>query len=629
MSFHRWWALFPLLFAAACGGSTSPSDIPPRSAAPQKQFAPTWAQRVGRWNTSITFAPTGEVVSVEGGTLRVHAAADGRVVRSAPLCWSADLDTVRFAGPRMLVAACREEWVVFSWPELSKRRGPRVDIEHAAIGPDRVAAISGRRRVRIWSLPDFALIDWFDVPGEANALSMSPDGGTLGIGTDEAVIVRNIAAQSNRSIPTSVRGIRGMCFSPDGRRLFAGVTAGAIEIDVASGGMLRSVPVESWVTAVRYLSDDVVVMTEDRGLYIVEKNQAPQQIEERLNGGLDIAADGSAFCAGGHDGDVKCFSARGYGSRTAAPGRVAALPKSPPPAEPLDPVVDGPRMAKPTAGAPRGTTLLWSIYSDGWRKLALTPTGDLLSASHGMLRVHGASDGRVTATASLCSDAVNHLSFAGPGRLVFVCEHDAGVASFPEVKVIASHHAKDIGPHIAAAGGRVAFETAMSKTIRVLAVEGWKRIDEFPIEHRLEDLTLSPDGTKLAYSLYGHGILLRDLETHKETVLDKDAKGDGLAFSANGTRLFGLGKAFQAVELDVVSGTQKRAWSANTWITEAHYLNDDAIVAVGAGGLTIFAGNGGAPAPSVEQYDSTVAVGVDAATFCASGAKGELACFRR
>jgi hypothetical protein len=100
-------------------------------------------------------------------------------------------------------------------------------------------------------------------------------------------------------------------------------------------------------------------------------------------------------------------------------------------------------------------------------------------------------------------------------------------------------------------------------------------------------------------------------------------------FSADGRRLFALSRAFQAAEYDVASGAQKRAWNANTWIVEAHYLDDDTIVAVGAGGLTIFSGGGGSPAPSIDPYRSALAVGADGVTSCASGASGEMACFRR
>ncbi len=628
----RFFGALSLVLAAGCGGAPQGVDAPPAPAAATVAEAPrvepTWTQKAERWNHAVAFAPTGELLTAEGTALTVRAARDGSVVRSAPLCAPVGPDALRFAGPHTLVVACSDAWVVFSWPDLAKLRTVRTAIGNAAIGPDRLASLAGRRRVRIWKTSDLSIVDWFDVPGEVSSLAFSPDGGRLAISTDQALLLRDVGAQTNRVLSPGDSRAHSLAFSPDGHRLFAGTSGAASEIDVATAGVLRRAPLEGWVTAARYLSDGVIVATGARGLHLVQGQAAPLKIDDRLSEGLDVSPDASAFCAGDREGLVKCFSARGYGARSTPPP-LAALPASAPPPETGEPLVDGPRAAKPPGGAPRDTTLTWSLYSEGWRRLALAPTGELLSSRGGMLVVHARDDGRVTGTASLCSSGINSLRFVGPQRLFFLCDHEAGIASYPAIKVIDTHPVDSVGQAISVGGGRVAFENGMGRSIRIVAIDPWKSVDEFPIQERLEHLALSRDGRKLALALYGRGVVLRDVATKKETVIDKEASGSGLAFSADGTRLFTLSRAFQAAEYDVATGAQKRAWSANTWITEAHYLDDDAIVAVGAGGLTIFAGGGGTPAPSLDPYRSAVAVSADGTTFCASGASGELACFRR
>jgi WD40 repeat protein len=585
-----------------------------------------WTQTIGTWDPTITIAPSGEVLAVEGSKLHVLATEDGRELRSLPVCSPADRESVRFANESTLVVACLHDgWQAYSWPELQPRGGANLKnerIEHAAIGADLVAAIVGRRRVRIWSVTDFTLVDWFDVPGEVTAIALSPSGGALAISTDEEVLVRDVASQSSRTLVRR-HAKTGLSFSPDGRRLAMGFDHGAMEIDL-TGAVLRELQPKAWLNAVTYLSDDVVAATDAGGLYVVEGN-AHRRLDERLGESLAVSANGQRLCAGGGHGLVRCYDTKGY-ERTPAPVRLAALPRKPPPPERLDPLVDDVRGARPTATAPAGASLVWSIYGNAAGPMAIASSGEVVTSRGGTIQVHAKDDGHMTGKAVLCRDDIVHLSFTGPGRLFFVCWNEAGFASYPAVKVLATHPIQFVD-RIAVGGGRVAMTIATKRgqSLVIRALDTWKQLDEIKGVDPREDLAISLDGKTLAYAAHD-GVRIRSIASRKERTLAID--GRGLALSSDGKRIFSGGSQFNAVEYATADGTQQRVWEAGTWVSSARYLDTGRVIAIDSEGLRIFDGNGDIKASATAAFDAVLAVSPDRKTFCASGHKGELGCFR-
>ncbi|NUO47803.1 MAG: hypothetical protein HOV80_02985, partial [Polyangiaceae bacterium] len=132
-----------------------------------------------------------------------------------------------------------------------------------------------------------------------------------------------------------------------------------------------------------------------------------------------------------------------------------------------------------------------------------------------------------------------------------------------------------------------------------------------------ETIALSADGSQIAFSPDGGGAEVRDLKKKTMRKLTKGGNGRGLAFSPDGKKLFGTFGEFQAVELDVATGGQQRAWSPPGYLFDSQYLASGDLVATGHHGLMIFSGAGGKAKAEVDWIDRMgVAALPDASVIC-------------
>lgn len=340
----------------------APGDAPP--AGPRLgPLGHLWTAEARDWNAGLLLTDDADLLSFAGGSIRVHARDDGRVLHVASGCAPVSEDAVAWASAGRFLVACGEELRAFSWPKLGSERvvafPQRVDQAAIAGGVVAVAedgffAADRKGKLRVLSAADGREIDAVVPPAEIQAIAVSPDGARVVFATDDEVLVRDVKARTTSTM-RKARLAKGFAFAPDGRTLFGRFDSfTAAVVDPATGQSRGATwKVGSWITAARWIDPSTVVATGSDGLALFPSKGevVPSPIDD-LGEGLATSADGGTVCAGGRGGRIACFGRSRPGPSPIAsafpapgearPGGAAGPPGTAgAPASAADPAIDG------------------------------------------------------------------------------------------------------------------------------------------------------------------------------------------------------------------------------------------------------------------------------------------------
>jgi WD40 repeat protein len=600
-------------------------------------FERAWETKLGGDVGALVIAPAGEVLVNVGDTLSVLDPKDGRVVKSASACRARD-GGLGFSDAGEIVLICTDSILVFSWPELARKRlVKRGGHSAAAVGRGRFATKEtfGVGRVRIFSTETGEVVDWFDPPGRVDDLAFAPDGSRLAVGTAEGIYLRTVGARTGKLVfPVEHGLVRALDFAPDGRRLVAAVGAGVAVIEAESGAAVRTFGDRSSPAGAVFLAGGLLATSGYDGLAVWPANAAePRVLGKELERLLARSTAGAFFCASGRDGALACFGRPDPAGddRAFAATRPAALPSGAPPPEPVA------APPPPPTSAPAGYAIRWrKDVRAGW--IGLTPDGtSLLTTNGALLEVRSLENGSSPRGTELCRGADGAIGFAKPDRLVSICEDRVEVLEWPSLAKKSSfqlEHDMNIGD---VSSGRIVVDVEDTGRFAVYSVDTGKRVLEAKASAPLEALRLSPDGSRVAFSAKGEGTQIYDTKSRTARKLVEAVAGPELTFSPDGKKLLVRGASFSLREIDAATGAAGRVWESG-WIHQAAYRKDDSIVIVGHDGLSLLSGSGEKTAP-VDWVDRPgLAVAADGSTICgvssfvgrsARGMTDEVVCFAK
>jgi len=641
-----------LALAAACGPSYVPAPRPEEPPPPRATVAldeglddapvaaPRHASTPSPWTAGFELkieekyfrdfdaallAPTGEIVTVRRGRLRIHG-SDGSTVRSASVPGAHALG---FTRPDRLTLIHDDGLLHFSWPDMVRTK-QEIDheIHSASIVGNRIALVLGdvfsqERRVRVISLPKppaggtatglaLEVVDWFDLPGRDVGVRLSPDGSRLAVMRRKEVILRDVIGRREIARYPSDDYLDGVAFSPDGERLLVGADPPE-EIRASDGGALVAHDFGGSVDGVAFVQGRPVVIGYDTVKFLGDGG-ASLELKE-----VTFSERGDVLCGQSDDEHYRCLAL--------APrplGKLAALPKTDPPPEP--PVAPrkplGPSRPPPPTQPP-GYAELWSVPIKRTSQLFFAPKGDALLAwtDQSTLAIHRLTDGKVLRTAAVCWGHDYAYGFAGPAHFVGICEDQVVRYGWPTFAEQASVRLpKDMNSG-AMGAGHFAVDVEDQPQIVVYGLATMKpkltfKTDGVVVE---DSMIMSDDGKRLAYSTKS-GVWIYDLTSRKATKLMGSPRRN-ILLSTTGDKLLVLGSNLR--EISTLDGSQLRAWSDGD-IYSAAYVGAK-IAARGFNGFAVLNGTGGESVSWVRGLSGHVA-GHDNGTVCVTDHK-KLTCF--
>lgn len=612
-------------------GLDTPPVRAPRDTSTPAPWTASFVQKIDekyfREFDATLLAPTGEIVTVGRGRLRVHG-PDGATLRSASVPSAA---AIGFTRPDQLTVVHEGGLLHFSWPGMV-RTTTKIDdeIRAASIVGRRIAlslgdVFSEHRRVRVISLPEVPagatataaapkVIDWFDVPARDVALRLSPDGGKLAVVRRKEVMLRDVVGRREIMRYPSDDYLDGAAFSPDGQRLLIGADTPE-EIRAADGGALVAHDFSGSVDGVAFVGNQPVVI-EYRQIQFLGEGGATLELRDAT-----FSARGDVVCGQSDEEHYRCLAL----APSALP-KLAALPANDPPPEP--PIPPHGRFGRPAPPppltAPPGYSQAWTTPTKGTTRIRMAPKGDALLSwtDWSTIAIHDIANGKVLRTAAVCRGHDYAYGFAGPAHFVGICEDHVvryGWPSFAEQARLRLPKDMNSG---AMGAGHFAVDVEDKPQIVIYALATMKpkvtfQTDGVVIE---DSMVMSEDGKVLAFSTKS-GVWIYDLTARKPTKIMGSPRGD-LLLSPQGDKLLVIDSSLQ--ELSTKDGAQLRAWT-DSHIYSAAYAGTK-VAARGFDGFTVLSGSGGRTGDWVDGFDGQV-VGHDDGTVCVSG-RTNLACFK-
>lgn len=285
------------------------------------------------WRTStraaraVAISAAGWLGVISGSYLTVLDGASGRSLATVEVCEVVE-DGLFLVAPARGIVVCRDELAELGFPnmKLGATASLSFEAEVAALG-GALVAVGGGRHVQLHRTSSLARIEAIELPVEISSLALSPDDQRLAIGgKDGSTRIRLVGGGPEiiRQGDSDSR-VRALAFSPDGRRLFVGDGHfSAQELDVTTG---KAVGLQhrtgSWLTAARYLADDLVAATGSDGLMLYPIGTTnghplvdPKTVESGSARGLGVSPDGRMVCAGDHMGRTICHARGQIGAST-------------------------------------------------------------------------------------------------------------------------------------------------------------------------------------------------------------------------------------------------------------------------------------------------------------------------
>jgi RNA polymerase sigma factor (sigma-70 family) len=271
---------------------------------------------------SVAVSPDGKTVATfrDGGVVLWAAATGARLARheatgsekvpppAAALAWSGDGTRLAWADGRTVrIRDMRTGKVDSGAAEASQ------PIHAVALSPDgkRLATSSRDRTVQLWDVASRKVLRTFKGHAKApHCLAFSPDGKLLATGSGDPVQRQGGELDGLRLWDTATgkelanpgryaEGVSGVCFSPDGRRLYCGSDTSVRVWDVkAKKEILFGTGHHGWVGAVAYSPDGRTLATAGSDT-TVRLWDARTRKERRTLAGCQAAIDSLAFRPGG------------------------------------------------------------------------------------------------------------------------------------------------------------------------------------------------------------------------------------------------------------------------------------------------------------------------------------------
>ena len=280
-------------------------------------FQKAWVSQTGDWNKGVAVAPSGDVISLAAGRLRVHARDTGQVLDSIPIGYVLK-NAWAFVGNSVVLVGDDQIFQV-TLPGGAKQDLVKLDARAnvGCVSSFGAAVASEKGLVQVFSAKDWKLFDTFEAGGPVEGLALGSDGKTAVSLSDGTMLVRNPAIQKTAVLfKREGSGSTAVALSSDGKRLFA--PSGTFKTslwDLSKWSLLAEYSTGSWLTAVRFMNGDVVAAAGSDGLVLYEKPGDPSQTLAYSSGrfapsveGLAVSPDGAVICSGDRDGIIACFA---------------------------------------------------------------------------------------------------------------------------------------------------------------------------------------------------------------------------------------------------------------------------------------------------------------------------------
>jgi WD40 repeat protein len=444
--------------------------------------------------------------------------------------------------------------------DLLTLRGHTSFVWRVLYSPDgrRLASVSADRTVRVWDATTGELIRMLE--GGVRPLGFSPDGKRLAAGMDATVTVWDVATGRPEMVLQEKGWIGAVAFSPDGTLL---ATAGMERLDDDRGAVkvwdavrkreaLRTVPCTGNVFGLAFSPD---------GSRLAWGNWGGQVSVCPLTRDQDPSAGPPVSSWNAHDGEVRCVAFSPDGSRLASAGGDGAVKL-------WDPLTGRP-LPDPSSG--HTTRAEW---------LSFSPDGGRLASSgwDGSVRVWDVTTGRELLTLRGHLGANLGVAFSPDGTKLA----SSGTRADPTVKVWDAATDPAVRLTLRGHGVRRAssrFLGAESTFAAVFSPDGERLVsadtggrvnvwdattgERTPIPAggpagRVRCFGLSPDGTRLA-TAGRDGLRVRDAATGRELFSAPARAGVRVrvvAFAADGQRLAAAGSDKAVCVVDLAAGGQ-------------------------------------------------------------------------
>jgi hypothetical protein len=314
------------------GNSPSPAAGPAKEGSVSYKLA--WISETKNWNHGVAIAPFGDVISLGGHTMAVHAQDSGKILEQAEVCHGILTNGFAFIDASKGIVVCEDEIREVVFPGLLSRTVVKLpsEAEATALAGHLVAVGDRQGQVTVYGTETWTPVDQFTIKGEVESLAMALDGSRVAAGGRAGHLeLRDLTAKKSSVLAGVATGrVSALGFSPDGKELFGefkSFDAGAIDIEKRA--VIRHYEISSWLTSVRYLSRTLVAATGAHGFALFPADSsAPQPLNDGNGGafeGLGASADGSLVCGGDRSGRIACFASRALSPSTYKPAaRTAA-----------------------------------------------------------------------------------------------------------------------------------------------------------------------------------------------------------------------------------------------------------------------------------------------------------------
>lgn len=288
------------------------------------RFKPVWVSETDKWNGDNAVSNSGWALSFGSYKVFFHDAKTGEVKHTEKFAYVMDGGVKLLNDNRALIVGHdfdRVEIWELSLPGFEKRQlasAPNIDPDVASFGKNTVAVGGGNKRVLIYSLKDYSVLNNFTLDAEISGLAMSPNDSILAIGTDSCdLYIYNRSTEKMTHIHKGINvDVDAMSFSPDGSKLFAAVGGFKARVfDIATGNVISTLKTGSWLIESHWLSQHDVVATGSSGLVIYNTKTNAANYLKGPNGkkfdstveGLAVSPDYKQIVAGCRGGRIMRF----------------------------------------------------------------------------------------------------------------------------------------------------------------------------------------------------------------------------------------------------------------------------------------------------------------------------------